>query len=224
MWRDALRGVRAGVRQHEFIVQAGDGGDPVSLRIAAPAVDDLALEPLAATARVAIGVRRRFPVALESLALITFDHSSRELTDHAHAGEAQGSLSTIHLNASYVIESALGQLGQFSVEVVTAHELGHLVDAWMQARDYRRSIELRREIGKHFGLETLEHVIRGDRPGATAQFVAEVSLYGTKNTMEAFAELFMLWWMRPPEPSPAVALFGELMDRYFPAPPSEEQG
>ena len=141
------------------------------------------------------------------------------MRDHTHAGEAHGSLALIHLNATYV--TAGGGWTRDALESTTAHELGHLLDAWMQARHYPESIELRRELGRHFGVATLEHALRGNAEEdavARAQLVAEVSEYAGTNTVEAFAELFKLWWRRDDEPSRAVSLFGELMDRYLPVP------
>ena len=103
-----------------------------------------------------------------------------------------------------------------------AHELWHVIDLGFQARSYRDSIELRKRIGEYFGVETIEHLVNADRPGAPARqreamrrLVAEVSPYAATNPLETTAELFKLWWCRGEQVSGAVQHFAGVLDEFF---------
>jgi hypothetical protein len=216
-FRAAFRSATSGVAAQDDVV-VSVAGEP-DLHLSVPAADDLLVDHLGDAIRVTLAVRHRFPEPLRHLRRLSFDHASSQLRDHLHAGEAQGSLSMIHLNAAYLLPSQEDTWTRVQLARTTAHELWHLIDHWMQSNRYRESMAFRRELGRHFGVETLEHVMRGDHPDARARLVVEVSGYAATNPQEATAELFKDWWVPVnPEPTPAVAFFGELLDRYFPSP------
>lgn len=88
-------------------------------------------------------------------------------------------------------------------------------------------MEMRRRLGQHFGVATLEHAVLGGVLGAPeewrnahTQLVDEVSPYGGTARREATAEMFKLWWCSPGRRrTPAVDHFAavvidlELLDR-----------
>lgn len=218
--RALLRGAVSGlVNQHDLLVHDDSGrGGGGPLRVAVPGGDvEIVAANVAAVVDTALGIRRQFGEAVTHLRVITFDLSNPDLVSGKQAGSAHQSLSIVHLNANYVLASAPPVPGAFLREV-TAHELWHLMDAWLQTRRYRDTIELRRTLGEHFGAPSLEHVTRGDVPGARERLIEEVSAYAATNPVEATAELFAHWWTRPVEQqSPAVKLFATLVERYLPA-------
>jgi hypothetical protein len=222
--RALLRGAVSGLaNQHDLLVHDGGGGDDQdALRVAVPGGRaPVVAERVAAVVDTALQVRRRFPEPLAHLRVISFDLSNADLVSGKQAGSAHQALSIVHLNANYLLPSEREPVPVAFLRTVIAHELWHLVDGWMQARRYRDTIGLRRTMGEHFGAASLEHVIRGDVPGARERLIAEVSAYAAKNPVEATAELFEQWWTRPPErQSPAVKLFGTLVERYLPPPAS----
>ena len=81
-------------------------------------------------------------------------------------------------------------------------------------RRFRESIEFRRQLGRCFGVDTLEQVFDPGHEDARARLGYEVSGYATENRREATAELFTEWWHNP-RPRPAAAAFGALVDRYL---------
>ena len=218
--RSAVSGL---VNQHDLIVHDALDGRP--LRIAVPGGgSEIVVAHVAAVADTALAIRRRFGDAVSHLRVISFDLSNPDLVSGKEAGSAHQSLSIVHLNANYVLASAPPVPVAFLREV-TAHELWHLMDAWLQARRYRETVEMRRTLGEHFGAPSLEHVTRGDVAGAREQLIAEVSAYAATKPIEATAELFALWWTQPAEQqSPAVKLFGTLVERYLPPAPPPEDG
>lgn len=222
-------------------VEGGD--DRRDLTVAFPDRADVIRESLALAIDTILGVRRRFGAATDHLRLVSFDHASHGLKVGRYAGQAQTNVGIVHLNAWYAVARELDEqrrphtvpppelrfvgsaLPSYStLELTTAHEAWHQIEGAFEARDYRRSIEFRRRLGAHFGVETLEHAILGrsrDSPpawkSAQGQLVREVSDYGGTLPGEATAEMFMLWWCPIVPPSPAVQLFGELVEEYFPA-------
>jgi hypothetical protein len=214
--RAVVRGAVSGlVAQHDLLVHdAAFRARP--LRVAVPGGEVVAAN-VAAAVDTALAIRRRFGDAVSHLRVISFDLSNPDLVSGRQAGSAHQTLSIVHLNAAYV--QAPAPVSPAFLREVTAHELWHLIDGWLQARRYRDTIELRRALGEHFGAPSLEHVTRGDVPGARDRLVTEVSAYAATNPVEATAELFEQWWTRPSSAhSPAVRLFGELVERYLPAP------
>lgn len=211
--RALLRGATSGLAgQHDLLADDG-AGKP--LRVAVPS-GDIVPGNVAVVIDTALAIRRRFGPAVSHLRVISFDLSNADLVSGVQAGSAHQALSIVHLNANYVLVPPAATPA--FLRAVTAHELWHLIDAWLQAKRYRDTIELRRAIGEHFGALSLEHVTRGDVPGARERLIAEVSAYAATNPLEATAELFEQWWTRPADKhSPAVKLFGELVDRYLPA-------
>ncbi|MEO7836746.1 MAG: hypothetical protein ABIS21_03765 [Acidimicrobiales bacterium] len=237
MARGAVAGFAAMVR---YNVDPQDGRP--ALAVTVPDRADAIPESVALTVDVALSVRRRFGAAIDHLQTLSFDHSSHGLKGGQLAGEAHANASIISLNASYVLAayleedrrhspsvSAAGDRALLpppftSLERTTAHELWHQIEATFEARRYRESIEFRRQLGDHLGVETLEHAIRGrhaDAPppwrAAQGRLVEEVSDYGGTLPGEATAEMFKDWWCPVTDLSPTVARFGELVDRYFPA-------
>lgn len=215
--RALVRGAVSGLAtQHDLLVHDDTARARRPLRVAVPGGDVVAAN-IAAVIDTALAIRRRFGEAVSHLRVISFDLSNPDLVSGKQAGSAHQALSIVHLNAAYV--QAPARVSPDFLREVTAHELWHLIDAWLQARRYRDTIELRRVLGEHFGAPSLEHVTRGDVPGARERLVAEVSAYAATNPVEATAELFEQWWTRPAGAlSPAVRLFGDLVERYLPGP------
>jgi len=216
--RALLRGAVSGlVNQHDLLVHDPAGR---ALRVAVPGGGvEVVAANVAAVVDTALAIRLRFGDAVSHLRVISFDLSNADLVSGKQAGSAHQALSIVHLNANYVMAQAHGApvVPVAFLRQVTAHELWHLIDAWLQARRYRDTVELRRAMGEHFGAPSLEHVTRGDIPGARERLIAEVSAYAATNPVEATAELFEQWWTRPAEQqSPAVRLFGTLVERYLP--------
>jgi hypothetical protein len=221
-------------------VDPQDGGRALALTV--PNRSDVILESVALTVDIALGVRRRFGSAIDHLRTVSFDHSSHGLKGGRYAGEAHANASIISLNASYVLALVLDEDRRnrpavpgrdlaflppafTGLERTAAHELWHQIEATFEARRYGASIEFRRRLGAHLGVETLEHAIRGrehDAPApwraAQRRLVDEVSDYGGTLPGEATAEMFEQWWCPVRQLSPVVRHFGELVDEYFPAP------
>jgi len=237
------RGAVAGFAEMVKLTVHARGGRQ-GFAIAVPNRADVLPESLALAVDTVLGVRRRFGPAIDHLKMVSFDHASHGLKAGHHAGEASTNLGIIHLNAWYALAGELEERRQphpvpppnyqyvgselprySSLEQTTAHELWHQIEAAFEARDYRGSIELRRRLGAHFGVETLEHAILGRDPdsppawsAAQEQLVAEVSDYGGTLPGEATAEMFALWWCPIMPPSPAVERFRELVEARFPPP------
>lgn len=225
-----------------LVVKGSDAGK--AFTVAAPNRADVLPESLALAVDTLLGVRRRFGRAIGHLKVVSFDHASHGLKAGRYAGEAQTNVGIVHLNASYALAGELeAQRRPYPVlapeyrfvgsvippysdlERTTAHEAWHQIEGAFEARDYKRTIEMRRRLGAHFGVETLEHAILGRNPDsspawrvAQAQLVEEVSDYGGTLPGEATAEMFKNWWCPLVPASPAVQLFAELMDEYFPPP------
>lgn len=223
-----------------LVVPGGDGRKTFTLAV--PRRPDILPESLALAVDTVLGVRRRFGPAIDHLRVVSFDHASHGLKAGRYAGEAQTNVGIVHLNASYALAGELEEQRrphpvlppryQFAgsvippysdVERTTAHEAWHQIEGAFEARHYKRSIEMRRRLGTHFGVETLEHAVLGRNPdsspawkAAQAQLVREVSDYGGTLPGEATAEMFKDWWCPIVPASPAVQMFAELVDEYFP--------
>ncbi|HVM07560.1 MAG TPA: hypothetical protein VM345_03770 [Acidimicrobiales bacterium] len=188
-----------------------------------PDADDLLAAPIAEAITTTIAIRRRFGRAVEALRRISFDVSDPRMVQGHVIGAAQLNLSTIHLIAPYATASGVAEAEArtgrpvLAMSRLVAHELWHLIEIAWEVRDYRATVEFRRDLGRYFGVETIEHAVRGDDE-VRARLAAEVSDYATTTSKETTAEMFEQWWNG--EQSPAVAHFGATVDRYFPPPPS----
>jgi hypothetical protein len=217
---------------------AADGG--LRMRLKAPDRNDLMSEVVAAALDTAFAIRRRYGRMTAGVHTITIDDGAGGFDDHATAGSTQGGSGTIYLETSLAFADALsadrirrgGRRGVsaavprpwFHIDGVVAHEIWHNMDATLAAMP-GVYVEFNRALGAELGVETFEHALRGRGAGAPEpwragfrRIVDEVSPYATTNMREATAELFKLWWCASAQspPSPLVARFGALLDRYFP--------
>jgi hypothetical protein len=228
----------------------GGVGDPLEVvcawapdrtfSISVPDRPDLMPEPIALAATTTTNVFHRFSAFAAAVAVVRFDYGVYGLKEGHYAGVAAGSDPSIYLAIDFV--AAEGALATWQsrgrsegtitpeapasctpVEEVVAHELWHRIEFVFDARDYRSSLDFRRQLGLALGVETLEHALKG---GATTappawqtahrRLVDEVSDYAATNVREATAEMFKLWWCRGETCSPIVVRFGELVDEFLP--------
>lgn len=206
-----------------------DVAGAVPLRLRVPEQDDLLVEQVALAADVAAAVLGRFPwLRLEALSFDQGDHGFRSGRLGGYA-RPQGN-SDLHVNAAYVLGGLVfaareGRPGfhpptdRTWLEDVVAHELWHAVEHDFEARRFRDSIAFRRDLGRWFGVETIEKIFDPGNEAQVARLAREVSGYATENRREATAELFTEWW-HAASPRPPAAFFGELVDRYLPARPT----
>jgi hypothetical protein len=209
--------------------------------VSVPDRTDIMPEPIALAAGITVGVLNRFPGQAAGVSMVSFDQALHEMKTGTVAGMTQGQSQAIHLNISYVVveafleamrrrdtldlvsPSARAPSPYTQVEATTAHELWHRIEMVFEARDYRSSIEFRRQLGLHLGVDTLEQAVKGGTTRAPAAWQAayrrlahEVSDYATTNPREATAEMFKLWWCRSGPTSRLVTRFGELIDELLP--------
>jgi len=215
-------------------------GEPVPFSVAVPVSEDVMPEAIALAVDTMAAVRRTFGSAVEHVRTLSFDHSDHGMVRGRVAGMARPIAWIVHLNASLaladewlaVLRSRAATPSKLPpsdvpspftrIDGVTAHELWHQMELTWEARDYRSTVQFRRELGGYFGFDTIEHVVDGKRRGAppTAadacrRLAWEVSPYATTNRLEATAEMFKAWWCNVGPPSPVVAHFGTLIERYF---------
>lgn len=215
-------------------------GEQVSFTVAVPVSDDVMPETVALAVDTTVAVRRTFGSAVEHVRTLSFDHGSHGMVKGRVAGMAQPTAWIVHLNASLAVADEwlallrgraadppklppLDVPAPFTrIDATTAHELWHQIELTWEARDYRTTIQFRRELGGYFGFDTIEHVLDGKRRGASSaaaeacgRLALEVSPYATTNRLEATAEMFKKWWCTVGTPSPLIAHFGGLMERYF---------
>ncbi len=209
--------------------------------ISAPDRFDIMPESIALAGDTAAAVLNRFPRQAIAVEYIYFDRAIYGLKTGRFGGMTEGSAPAIHMNAGYAsfeanlelmrqrdsrtpkVRSAGPPTPYTVVDATVAHELWHKIEMVYEARNYRSSIEFRRQLGLHLGVETLEHAIKGgtDKAPATwrlaySRLAGEVSSYATTSPREATAEMFKLWWCRGSSTTPVVARFGELMDEFLP--------
>ena len=220
MARSAIGGRATGIELHVDDHHPELGPFVVEL----PEANDIVPGVVADAIATAVGIRRRFGRAIDSLRRMSFDlHDARMSSGHI-AGTAQLNLGTVHLNAGYVTDSGIAQeqrrTGQppIPMDALVAHELWHLIELAWETRDYRTTIAFRRDVGAHFGVATIEHAVRGDEQ-ANAHLREEVSAYAATGSREATAEMFQQWWVAG-ELTPAIANFAAAVDRYLPPPPA----
>lgn len=210
--RGFLRGLAAGTTETAEFDVTVDGARLCRLRTPGTDVEP---EAVAGTLRTLAAVARRFPRLRAAVKVVSFDRHDPDITgDVRWAGQAHGSLGTIHLHAGI-----FRRTGPEEVTMIVAHECWHQLEHDLEVRRYADVLALRRTMGAHFGVDTLEHACEGDfgrAPAAWRQahvrLAREVSAYATTNVKEAMAELFMLWWLDlDPEP-PAVTTFGQALE------------
>jgi hypothetical protein len=209
--------------------------------ISVPDRSDLMPEAVALAGTMTTSVLNRFPDQAFGVKFVYFDRATYGLKAGRHAGVTEGSAPSVHLNIGFVsVEETLATMSKSDnkprrstsarppppftpVDATVAHELWHKIESVYEAHHYKASIEFRRQIGLHLGVETLEHAVKGGTKNAPStwraahsRLIDEVSLYATTNRREATAELFKLWWCRGNATTPVVARFGELIDEFFP--------
>lgn len=212
------------------------------LVVVCPDVPDIVPENIAFAVDTVAQIRRRFGLPGGVVDRLYFDEYWHGLKVSKLAGKAHSDLPLIHLNASLAYADGLVTFAQRRmsdpskrppaavaspatyVDAVIAHECWHRIEAAWLTVAYRDTIEFRRRLGEHFGVATLEHAVLGGTGGppaagarARAQLASEVSAYATTTPREATAEMFKLWWCAPPSAwSPAVRLFGRLVEDMVP--------
>jgi hypothetical protein len=220
--RSAVAGVDAVI---ELDVDAA-GRPP--LRVVVPRRPDTAIEVLGRAVATTLAARVYLGASADHVVRMSIDRSSKGLVNRTSAGEAGHLHDTFHLNADFLVAGGTGDdrflasTNRFEGTVV--HEIWHVVEAGVEARSYRSTVEFRRRLGQSLGVETLERATRSWAPGASsdsaiwqaavARLGAEVSDYATTNPKEATAEMFRLWWTVD-EPSSTVSLFGSLLPSYI---------
>jgi hypothetical protein len=199
-------------------VDLGGGEPPLALRI--PDHPGLDLDRVATIVGATVEVRRAFGPHAAHIRELSFDLGEPGFRSNRIAGTADPNLGHIHLNAKLV--AAGDRHRPLDLQALAAHECWHQIEHVFQLRRFSESIEFRRTLGEHFGVETLERAITGrqrgappDQRAACERLRTEVSDYATTKIGEATAEMMVSWWCSP-EPQPPIAvLFGQLMRRYF---------
>src|SRR5215207_183307 len=217
-------------------VRASDG---LKLKVKVPDRADVMPEQLAAALDIALSVRNRFGRMASGVHTIVIDDGAGSFDDHRTAGSAQAGTGTFFLDTSLACADAMDAQRErtrgrvpvsarprrpwLPIDGVVAHEYWHNLDTTVVATP-AVYLDLNRGLGAELGVETFEHALRGRENGtppawqaAFRRIVTEVSPYAASNWREATAELFGLWWCRPPDepPAPLVAAFGALLDRFY---------
>lgn len=223
-------------------LRVGDSTGRRRLRVRLPDRGDLMPEVIAAAVDTALAIHRRFGRMASFVQTVAVDDGAGGFDNHTRAGSTQGGSGTIYLETSLVAADAMSEQrvrmgGRAGVSArvpppwsqmdgVVAHEIWHNMDSTLSARP-AVYVELNRALGAELGVDTYEHALQGGKDGAPPawrsawrRIVTEVSPYATTNWRESSAELFKVWWCRPPDGSvpPLVACFGEQLDRHFPPP------
>jgi hypothetical protein len=216
--------------------------DGLGMKVKVPDRPDVMPEMLAAALDTALSVRRRFGRMASGVRGIAIDDGAGGFDDHRTAGSASSSTGTFFLDTMLACADAMdaqrlrmaGGRGVsaavarpwFQIDGVVAHEYWHNLDTTVVASP-AVYLEINRALGVELGVETYEHALRGRDQNAPpawqlafGRIVTEVSPYATTNWRESTAELFKLWWCRPPDapPAPLVACFGALLERFYPPP------
>ncbi len=245
--RSALRSASSGVTGTIHLT-VSDGSRVKPLWVAVPLNDDVMAECVAMAVDTAMAIRRRFHPHADKVRMF-FDQSIPGLRSGDIAGLAEAYVRDVHLNPAFALARQLEVLDRqrherhatrspeqaahrgpvtvlpplTRVDSVVAHELWHQIEFGYESGQYRNSVEFRRVVGGYFGVDTLEHVLKGGSAQAApewqvarARLAAEVSNYATTNPKEATAELFTQWWCTRADPPPAARFFGEVMERFFP--------
>jgi hypothetical protein len=199
-------------------VDLGGGEPPLAVRL--PDHPGLALDKVATIIGTTVEVRRAFGPHASHIRELSFDLGEPGFRTNRVAGTAETNLGHIHLNAKLVTTDDRHR--PLDLEALAAHECWHQIEHVFELRRFSESIELRRALGEHFGVETLERAITGrergappDQRAANERLRAEVSDYAATRTGEATAEMMVVWWCRPEPQPPIGVLFGQLMKRFF---------
>jgi hypothetical protein len=207
------------------------------LRLAVPFDGQVMAEGLAVAIDTALAVRAGFRPLVDDVRIF-YDQSLPGLRTGSIAGAAYSSVRDVHISPAYASAVAMdAQVGHHQepqspraalppftrIDSVVAHEYWHQIEFGLESSRYRDSVELRRALGGYFGVETLEHVIRGAAKGAPVfwqeahqRLRDEVSAYAATAPKEATAELFSQWWCTASDPPPSARFFGEVLRRFFP--------
>jgi hypothetical protein len=239
--------VRLRARRRLLDIEATVAGRPRgtgAMRVQAPERTDLMAEPLAEALDTALGIKWRFGRVARGIGVACF--GGEGFGSGRRVGYAWSSTRYVFLTPHYVLADELerarraraerngGVLRRVSADVprpftdvdaTTAHEMWHQLDGAIGASGGRYT-ELNRALGVELGVATFEHALRGGEPSAPPEWKAahariehEVSAYATTSQREATAEMFKLWWCSNGNPSPLVARFGALVDRFLPPDP-----
>jgi len=194
-------------------------------------------EGVALAIDTSLAIRRRFQPRLDHVRIF-YDQHIEGLRSGKVAGTAEAWIHDIHLNPAYATAGQAEVLAATPkkartvhillppytwIDSVVAHEHWHQLEFSFEGDSYRQSVEFRRAIGAYFGVETLEHVIKGASAGAPDawraahhRLVNEVSAYAATNPKEATAELFTQWWCTSRSRPPCARYFGDILRRFFP--------
>jgi hypothetical protein len=244
--RSFFRGASSGVDGIVHLTARGPT-DPQALRLAVPVGGDSMAEGVALTIDTALAVRRRFRPLVDRVRVI-FDHSMQGLRTGSLAGVADPSVRDVHLSPAYALASEMEGLDRQQwerlggrppealrspltvappftrIDAVVAHEFWHQIEFGFESERYGDSVEMRRVIGRYFGVETLEQAIKGDKGDAPlswqvarSRLATEVSDYATTKPKEATAELFKQWWCTAARPPPSAQFFGTVLAQFFPS-------
>ncbi len=208
--------------------------------ISVPDRSDLMPEAIALAGDMTISVLNRFPDQAFALKFVYFDRATYGLKAGRHAGVTEGSAPSVRLSIGFIaVEEHLKMMNEregkprrstsarplppFTVlDATVAHELWHKIESVFEAHHYKSSIDFRRQLGLHLGVETLEQAVKGGTKNAPAtwqaahkRLIEEVSRYAATNRREATAELFKLWWCGGGSTTPVVVRFGELIDEFL---------
>lgn len=229
---------RASLGAHTVKLSVHDPVGPTDWAVAVQARPDVMVDEVASALDTAMAIKRRFAGHLPRLRSVNFVPLSAGYAGEAFASASAVSVNTLLVAAGDYEMSRARDIGRqqerppaivpapwSQLDGVIAHELWHVIDNQFQARRFPASMEFRRRLGEYLGVATLEHVIGAARPDAPParreglrRLVAEVSPYAATNIIEATAEMFKLWWCRGDDPPPgAVALFGQLIEEFFPS-------
>lgn len=192
-------------------------------RVLVPERADASVDRLAIAVTTVSGVRQRFPWAAVRLA--SFDDASA-LTRRQVAGSViDANLLEIHVHRDLVLAShdEVEDPGASTwLRMVVVHECWHVVEAVLDATNYRGSIAFQRALGGLLRLESLGDAYRPgpratveDRAAALAQLRDAVGDYATTAPREATAELFTAWWLGV-STHQLVSAFGALVDEHLP--------
>jgi hypothetical protein len=245
--RSLLRSASTGVAGTVHLTAQSQLGDE-PLRLAVPLGEDVLTEGVALAVDTALSVRRRFHPLIDGVRIF-YDHSVQGLRTGTIGGVAEAYVRDVHLNPAYASVGEMVALDRFlrqrrgqpdpgeperrspltvqppftRIDSVVAHEYWHQIEFGLESGRYRDSVDFRRVVGNYFGVETLEHVIKGASSSAPPAWQAaylrlarEVSAYATTAPKEATAELFAQWWCTALAPPPSALAFGDVLRRFFP--------
>jgi hypothetical protein len=221
-------------------LRIGGPADLSALDVVVTDDDETLAEPVACGIDTALAVRRSFGRAGSAVGSLVFGRTQYGFRTHRVAGTAEGNVSKININGSFVTTTGVQAMHRaranrlsktppapvsprFSmIDGVVAHECWHVIEQGYLARRFSESFDMRRELGRALGVDTLEQAITGGEQRATnderrayERLRDEVSPYATTTIREATAEMFKLAWCREGEPSPVIATFMQVVADHF---------